>query len=83
MPHLPRRAAVGTAAARAATLLERSKDLDLVADVLAAVACADLCNVDDVAVVEVVELLGLSAVRFVTEHRLRGGDGRDCVVPAS
>ena len=62
MPHLCSRPAIDTAAACAPTLLEGAKALDLVAHVLAAVARADLCDVHDVAVVEVIELLGLGAV---------------------
>ena len=59
MPHLRSRPAIDTAAACAPTLLEGAKALDLVAHVLTAVARADLCDVHDVAVVEVIELLGL------------------------
>ena len=56
----------------AARLFERSKALELVADVFARVAGTDLGDVDDVAVVEVVELLGLCGVGLVAEDRLRG-----------
>ena len=49
---------------------------------IAVLARGDLRDVDHVAVVVVVELLGLRFVVLVSEHRLRRRDRRDRVVPS-